>query len=353
MKREKEDEKALEVRRERLHELESERLGPTDVCRYETTVGGEGEETGAQGVDTGERANPISLEGAVNEEPRPSRPADSLYRDLEPTESNGKPGNSDSVAPVVELLRKRQREEREEADIRREEQVLLNKRLAMMEEQVQMLCKVVTQREQKLQPAPPPRPAVIDLDGDANESTEVPPRPESNIRAVEASNNTGAPAEIVEVSPDMPMPDIPANTTAGSKTAAVETRKSNDAPIEVAENSPNVSMDESADVLDETAAGSETAAVDTSKSNDAPTGIVEYSPNVAIDESADVLDETPAESGTGIPDDTAEAQVDVDDSPKTIDAPTAGEAETVPEDTGAAQATESANEASPATSISE
>ena len=112
-------------------------------------------------------------------------------------------------------------------------------------------------------------------------------------------------------------------------------------------------MDESADVLDETAAGSETAAVDTSKSNDAPTGIVEYSPNVAIDESADVLDETPAESGTGIPDDTAEAQVDVDDSPKTIDAPTAGEAETVPEDTGAAQATESANEASPATSISE
>ncbi|KAM0699567.1 hypothetical protein Q7P36_000570 [Cladosporium allicinum] len=93
--------------------------------------------------------------------------------------------------------------------------------------------------------------------------------------------------------------------------------------------------------------------VDTSESNDAPTGIVEYSPNVSMDESADVLDETPAESGTGIPDDTAEAQVDVDGSPKTIDAPTAGEAETVPEDTGAAQATEPANEDSPATSISE
>jgi hypothetical protein len=137
VKREKEeDEKALEVRRERLHELESERLGLTDICRYETTVGGEEEETVAQGVDTGERTNPIPLEDAVNEEPRPSRPADSLYRDLEPTESNRKPANSDPVAPIVELLRKRQREEREEADIRREEQVLLNKRLAMMEEQV-------------------------------------------------------------------------------------------------------------------------------------------------------------------------------------------------------------------------
>ena len=353
VKREKEeDEKALEVRRERLHELESERLGLTDVCRYETTVGGV-EENRLQSVDTDGRTNPISLEDAVNQEPQQSRPDDGLYRNLQPTESNGKPGNSDSVAPIVELLRKRQREEREEADIRREEQVLLNKRLAMMEEQVQMLCKVVTQREQKSQPAPPPRPAVIGLDGDVNESTEVPPRPESNVRAVEASNNTGAPAEIVEVSPDMPMPDIPANTTAGSKTAAVETRKSNDAPIEVAENSPNVSMDESADVLDETAAGSETAAVDTSKSNDAPTGIVQYSPNVSMDESADVLDETPAESGTGILDDTAEAQVDVDDSLKTTDAPTAGEAEAEPEDTSAVQATESANEESPASSISE
>ena len=112
-------------------------------------------------------------------------------------------------------------------------------------------------------------------------------------------------------------------------------------------------MDESADVLQETPARSETAAVDTSESNGAPTGMVEHSPNVSMDGSADVLDETQAESGTGIPDDTAAAKVDVDDSLKTTDAPTAGEAEAEPEDTGAAQATESANEESPATSISE
>jgi hypothetical protein len=208
-----------------------------------------------------------------------------------------------------------------------------------------MLCNVVTEREQKSQPALPLRPVVIDLDGDANESTEAPTRPDADAVAVGASNDTGAPVEITEVSPDMPMLDIPANTTAGSETAAVETRKSNDAPIEVAEYSPNVSIDESADGLDET------PAVDTSKSNDAPVEAAEFSPDVSMDGSADVLDETPAESGTGIPDDTAEAQVDVDDSPKSADAPTAGEAEAEP--TGAVQTTESANEEPPATSISE
>jgi len=261
-KREKEeDEKALAVRRERLHELESERLGLTDLCRYETTVVGEEEETGRQGVDTGDRSNPISLEDAVDEEPQQPRPVNNLYRDLEPTDfSNDKTKNVDPVAPIVELLRKRQREEREEADIRREEQVLLNKRLAMMEEQVQMLSKLMQKSQPASQSTPPPRPVVIDLDGDANESTEVPARPQADAGdrpqlvpqprlaaidlngdanesigvparpqadagALAANNSTEALAEVAEASqnvpmtdvsmPDVSMPDAPANTTAG------------------------------------------------------------------------------------------------------------------------------------------
>jgi hypothetical protein len=458
VKREKEeDEKALAVRRERLHELESERLGLTDVCRYETTMAGEEEETGPQGVDTGDRSNPISLEDAVEEELQQPRPVNNLYRDLEPADtSNEKVKKTDPVTPIVELLRKRQREEREEADIRREEQVLLNKRLAMMEEQVQMLGRLLTQREQRPQPAsqpasqpvpqpaPPPRPVIIDLgedanevparfqvgagarpqltpqsrpaaielDGNANESTEAPTGPQAdagavgasssaepraevsevstvpvaNAEAANASNSPEAPAESAEVSTDMPMPDVPANTTAGSETAALHMSGSNDAP----QYPPNVSMDDSADVPDETPAGSKTAAADTERSNEAPTehppdvymdgsadvhdespavsetpaamdtsetkDAPEYSPNVPMDGSADVLDETPADSGNEIPDDAAEAQVDVEDSPATADAATAAEpeAETMPEDAIEAQATEHENdEESIATPISE
>jgi hypothetical protein len=222
------------------------------------------------------------------------------------------------VAPIVELLRKRQREEREEADIRREEQVLLNKRFAMMEEQVQMLSKLITQRKEKTQPAQPPRSEVIDLDGDENESTVVPPRLEAGAGAVDASNRTEDPVEITEVCPDVPMPDVLANTASGSETAV-----------------------------------SETAAAATSKSNDASTEIAGYSPDVSMDESADVSDETPADSGIEKPDGTVEAQIDANDSPGTIDASPAAEAGAVPEDIGAVQATESANEESPATSVSE
>ena len=400
VKREKEeDEKALAVRRERLHELESERLGLTDVCRYETTMVGEEEEAGPPGVDTGDRSNPISLEDAVDEEPQQPRPVNNLYRDLEPTDtSNEKAKKADPVAPIVELLRKRQREEREEADIRREEQVLLNKRLAIMQEQIQMLGKLITQREQRpqtaLQPAsqlaPPPRHVIIDLDGDANESAEAParfqagagarpqpapqPRPaaidldgnankstetsttpqadagavgassstearaevaevsirlEANAGAVNASNSPEAPAGSAEVSTDVPMPDVPANTTAGSGTAAVHTSESNDltgpetaaADTERSNDAPeyssNVSMNGGADMPGESPAVSETpAAMDTSKDDEAP----EYSPNVSMDGSAEVPDETPADYGNEIPNNTAEAHVDVDDSPVTDDA---------------------------------
>jgi hypothetical protein len=388
-KEKEEDEKALAVRRERLHELESERLGLTDLCRYETTVVGEEEETGRQGVDTGDRSNPISLEGAVDEEPQQPRPVNNLYRDLEPTNiSNDKTKNADPVAPIVELLRKRQREEREEADIRREEQVLLNKRLAMMEEQVQMLSKLMQKSQPASQPTPPPRPVVIDLDGDANESTEVPARrqvdagdrpqlvpqprlaaidlngdanesigvparPQADARALAANNSTEALAEVAETSPNVPMtdvsmPDAPANTTAGSDDAAADactsgsndttgpvieaadTRKSNDPP----EQSPDVSMDGSAEGPSEAPTRSETAAVGTNESVDTPNANVEYSPNVSMDGTADGLDETPAESGTEVSDDTAETQieVDVDDSPGTASMPISAETEDTPED---------------------
>jgi hypothetical protein len=82
-KREEEDNmRTLDVRRERLHELETERLGLTEVCRYETMVGREEEEIGPGGVEingheqaNGDRSNPISLEDAVEEEPRrPNKP---------------------------------------------------------------------------------------------------------------------------------------------------------------------------------------------------------------------------------------------------------------------------------------
>lgn len=137
--------KALDVCRERLHELESERLGLTDVCRYETTMAGKDEEE--QTLTAGDRSNPIPREGAGHEQPQQPRPRSGHARDPDPMNySNDKSEKSGSVAPIVELLRKRQRKEREEADIRREEHVLLNKRLAMMEEQVRTLSRLITQR---------------------------------------------------------------------------------------------------------------------------------------------------------------------------------------------------------------
>lgn len=341
MKREKEDdEKALAVRRERLHELESERLGLTDVCRYETTVVGEEEESRPQGVDNGNRANPIPLEDAAGEEPQSSRPGNSLYQDLEPMESNSKSRNSDPVAPIVELLRKRQREEREEADIRREEQVLLNKRLAMMEDQVQMLSKLITQRERKSQPALPPQSEVIDLDGGSNESAEIANRPQAEAGAAGASNITEAPAGTTEQGEVHDRPQAEAEVTNVSS--------STEARAEIAEVSPDVPMP---DISANTAAGAETAALGTGASNDVPTGAVEYSPNVSMDGSADVPDKTPAGSEIEMPDDRTEAQNDVNKSPKTIDAPMTAEA--VPEGGSAVQATEPADEESPATPISE
>ena len=151
-KKEKEDDvNALDVRRRRLHELETERLGLTEVCRYDTRVVTEDEEIGLQGVETSERqsadgdgSNPILVED------EPDQTVLDPLEDLEPPKQNEQSNAAGQIAPILELLRKRQREEREEADIRREEQVLLNKRLALMEEQMQMLSELITQHN------PPP-----------------------------------------------------------------------------------------------------------------------------------------------------------------------------------------------------
>lgn len=115
IKEKEEDIKALDVRRDRLHGLESERLGLTDVCRYETTVVGEEGKMRTQGGDTsertladGDRSNPISLEDVVDDQPQQSRPDNSPFLDLDGTDPSHKAGNSDPLTPILELLRKRQ-----------------------------------------------------------------------------------------------------------------------------------------------------------------------------------------------------------------------------------------------------
>jgi len=143
----------LDVRRRRLHELETERLGLSDVCRCETRVVTEEEEIGPQGIETNDRPtadgdgmSPIPINDESGTESLHQMPVDPLG-DPVSTKLVEQPNAADQIAPIIELLRTRQREEREEADIRREEQALLNKRLAMMEDQVQSLSKLITQRE--------------------------------------------------------------------------------------------------------------------------------------------------------------------------------------------------------------
>lgn len=167
-KEKEEDARALDIRRRRLHEFETERLGLTEVCRYETRVVTEDEEIGPQVIETNERQS-IDSDGSnpiLVDDEHIQTVLDPL-EDLEPPKPAEQPSAAEQIAPIVELLRKRQREEREEADIRREEQVLLNKRLAMMEEQVQMLSKLITQHNP--QPAPPSPQA----DMESNKSADV------------------------------------------------------------------------------------------------------------------------------------------------------------------------------------
>lgn len=189
-KKEKEDDvKALEVRRRGLHELETERLGLTELCRYDTRVVTEDEEIGPEGIETNERqpadgdgSNPIPIDDEPIIEPLHQTEVDPL-ENLEPPRPHGQPSVADEIAPIVELLRKRRREEREESDIRREEQVLLNKRLAMMEEQVKMLSKLITQNN-----FPPATPCPQE-DVDMNNSAEVTAEPGVEVETAATSES--------------------------------------------------------------------------------------------------------------------------------------------------------------------
>ena len=108
-KEKEEDARALDVRRRRLHELETERLGLTEVCRYDTRVITEDEEIGPQGIETDERqypdgddSNPILVDDELDQ-----TELDPL-EDLEPPKPSEQPGAADQIAPIGELLRQRQ-----------------------------------------------------------------------------------------------------------------------------------------------------------------------------------------------------------------------------------------------------
>jgi hypothetical protein len=361
-KREKEEDmRALDVRRERLHELETERLGLTEVCRYETMVGEEEEEIGPGGVEingheqsNGDRSNPIAIEHEVDEEP-PQR--DKPPGDVGPADTEERSKPSDQIAPIVELLRKRQREEREEADIRREEQVILNKRLAMMEEQVQMLSKLITQRDQNVQPAAPSRP-VDEIMGD---STEAPIELEADTGAHTVA---GSHAEAVDIVESNRAPTAGADTIESgiARKETVDTSEITTAPIEAAEHSPDVSMD-GADGMpaDDIARSSTqvrnegtavpTKVADASKSTAVPIEIVptrkgpvarieiaEYSPDVSMDGTEGT--ETPTDSEMETPVAKLEAQERYAQTGESIESPETTEAESLAENADSDQVAE-------------
>lgn len=234
----------MDIRRRKLHELETERLGLTEVCRYDTRVVTEDEETGPQGIETNERqpangdgSNPILVDDEPNAESLDQTVVDPL-QDLEPSMLTGQLSAADHIAPIVELLRKRQREEREESDIRREEQILLNKRLAMMEGQVQMLSKLITQRN--LQPASPS----LAVDVAMNKSADAPAEPDAEAETAATSgavNNTIA------------IDDEPAENTLEERTDALLGSGTTARPTDA--DTDRLNADELADVVSDERAG--------------------------------------------------------------------------------------------------
>lgn len=311
-KKEKEDDvKALEVRRRRLHELETERLGLTEVCRYDTRVVTEDEEIGPQGIETSERQpddgdglNPILVDDEPDVEPLHHTVVDPL-EDLEPPKSKEQPSAADRIAPIVELLRKRQREEREESDIRREEQVLLNKRLAMMEEQVQMLSELITQNN------PPPATPSPQGDVDMNNSAELNAEPDVEAETTarrEPVHDTividDAPAEdALEERPDAPLEP---GTTAKSTSENTDTHTADDVADLAADEPPStgpedVDLDEH---LSNEATGmpADVSMVDSAQSPGGPSAELEnttsISTNVNRSDGAQALGDAAAGSST-------------------------------------------------------
>jgi len=247
----------------------------TEVCRYDTRVITEDEEIGPQGIETNKRrpadgdgSNPILVGEEPNAEPLHQTAADPL-EDLKPPKSNESVSTADQIAPVVELLRKRQREEREEADIRREEQVLLNKRLAMMEEQVQMLSKLITQHNP--QPAPPSPQA----DMESNKSADVAAEPEMEA---ETAATSGAVQDTILIDDEPAEDDTGERSDTSPETAVVMKTVDLDADIHAEDEVTNVAADERADKFIEpvTVAGPDHSDVDKhvmNKAVDAPADV--------------------------------------------------------------------------------
>lgn len=300
-KKEKEDDaRALDVRRRRLHELETERLGLTDVCRYETRVVTEDEEIGPRGTGTNERqpadgdnTNPISIDD------EPNQTVLDPLEDLEPPKPIEQPNATEQIAPIVELLRKRQREEREEADIRREEQVLLNKRLAMMEEQVQMLSRLITQHN------PPPTPPFPAVDVPEHDSVEVAAEPDITAETMTTSESAH---DIIVVDDEPPgdaieeRTDAPLEPGTTEKPKAIGTNTYTHTANEVAD----VAARERPDTGLDASTGPEDAGVDKRISNEA----AEVPADISMGDSAEPPSESPAGLGNTTSIGTTEMQND-------------------------------------------
>lgn len=313
-KEKEEDVKALDVRRKRLHELETERLGLTDVCRYETRVVGEDEEIGPQGVEATERSpangdcsNPIPLEEEPIAASRGQRIDLSSAAHPEATNVGKQSDAPDQIAHIIELLRKRQREEREEADIRREEQILLNKRLAMMEEQVQMLSKLIIHREQNTLPASPPRPLVGSEDNEKEVEASAAPGTES----VCASEGIDA----INVIDDTPTPTSRAahasaesSVEPGATAGPVDTEGSTHTEYGTTEVIAHEVMDEGVEVPSEP--GATATSVELSDTTYTVDGAVEGTADVSMGENEEPHDDIPAEPETAESTGMAASQTD-------------------------------------------
>ena len=187
---------------------------------------------------------------------------------------------------MVELLRKRQREEGEEADIQREEQILLNKRLAMMEEQVQMLSKLITQRNL---PVAPPSPRV---DVEFNRSPDTPAEPEVEA---ETAATSGAIQDAIVIDDGLAdnavreRSDTSIEPGAVTETVDVDAGTHTDGP-DVDDCAMNKAADASADVSVRNTAEQPAAGLETTTSNsmaepetDAATGSPTVNAHGAID----------------------------------------------------------------------
>jgi hypothetical protein len=136
----------------------------------------------------------------------------------------------------------------------------------MMEEQIQMLSKLITQREQNSQPAASSRPA----DEVMGESAEAPVELEADTGAhTTAESHTEAATMVESNGAQTAGADASKSTAAPNK--IMSTSKSTTAPIETADYSPDISMDGAEGMSTNATAGSETEIGNTNKGTVVPT----------------------------------------------------------------------------------